>query len=146
MQREPKDDCRFCSVLRYDEDQKNRVVYRGKYHYVIINAFPYSNGHVMVVCNRHVEHFSDLSGEESAELAGLVARCEKALLDAYKPGGINVGANLGRSAGAGVVGHLHVHLVPRWHGDTNFMTAVGETRVISEDLLDTYRKLKARFE
>ena len=146
MQREPKDECLFCSVLRNYEDQKNRVVYRGKYHYVIINAFPYSNGHVMVVCNRHVEHFSDLSGEESAELAGLVARCEKALLDAYKPGGINVGANLGRSAGAGVVGHLHVHLVPRWHGDTNFMTAVGETRVISEDLLDTYRKLKACFE
>lgn len=146
MQREQKDGCLFCSILKNEEDQKDRVLYRGEYHYVIINAFPYSNGHVMVVCNRHVEHFSDLSRDESAELAGLVARCEKALLDAYKPGGINVGANLGRSAGAGIVGHLHIHLVPRWHGDTNFMTAVGETRVISEDLLDTYRKLKARFE
>lgn len=146
MQREQKDGCLFCSILKNEEDQKNRVLYRGEYHYVIINAFPYSNGHVMVVCNRHVEHFSDLSRDESAELAGLVARCEKALLDAYKPGGINVGANLGRSAGAGIVGHLHIHLVPRWHGDTNFMTTVGETRVISEDLLDTYRKLKTRFE
>lgn len=146
MQREQKDECLFCSILKNEEEQKNRVLYRGEYHYVIINAFPYSNGHVMVVCNRHVEHFSDLSRDESTELAGLVARCEKALLDAYKPGGINVGANLGRSAGAGIVGHLHIHLVPRWHGDTNFMTAVGETRVISEDLLDTYQKLKARFE
>lgn len=146
LQREQKDGCLFCSILKNEEDQKNRVLYRGEYHYVIINAFPYSNGHVMVVCNRHVEHFSDLSRDESAELAGLVARCEKALLDAYKPGGINVGANLGRSAGAGIVGHLHIHLVPRWHGDTNFMTTVGETRVISEDLLDTYRKLKTRFE
>jgi ATP adenylyltransferase len=146
LQREQSGGCLFCSVLGNEEDQKNRVLYRGKYHYVIINAFPYSSGHVMVVCNRHVEHFSDLDRDESVELAELVARCEKALLDAYKPGGINVGANLGRSAGAGIVGHLHVHLVPRWHGDTNFMTTVGETRVISEDLVDTYDKLKGFFE
>jgi ATP adenylyltransferase len=120
-------------------------LFRGKYHYVIINAYPYSNGHVMVVCKRHIEHFGDLDAEESAELTTLISRCEEALLGAYNPGGINVGANLGRTAGAGIAGHLHVHLVPRWHGDTNFMTAIGETRVISEDLLDTYKRLKAYF-
>lgn len=100
----------------------------------------------MVVCGRHVEHLSDLSENESAEVIGMVARCEKAIIRAYEPDGINVGANLGRSAGAGILGHLHIHVVPRWHGDTNFMTVVGETRVISEDLADTYERLKPYFE
>jgi ATP adenylyltransferase len=99
----------------------------------------------MVVCNRHIEYFSDLSGAERAEVMDLVSRCEKAILDAYRPGGINIGVNLGRSAGAGIIGHLHIHLVPRWHGDTNFMTAVGETRVISEDFADTYKRLRPYF-
>ncbi len=139
-------ECLFCVVLASGDDEKNRVLYRGKHHFVIVNAYPYSNGHVMIVCNRHVEHFNDLSRDENVEFAELLCRCERALMDAYSPGGINVGANLGRSAGAGVVGHLHVHLVPRWHGDTNFMTAVGETRVISEDLLETYKRLKSRFD
>jgi len=147
LQSEHDGECLFCSIAQTDtDDEKKRVLYRGKYHYVIINAYPYSNGHVMVVCNRHIEHFGDLDAEESAELTRLISRCEKALLGTYNPGGINVGANLGRSAGAGIAGHLHVHLVPRWHGDTNFMTAIGETRVISEDLLDTYTRLKAYFE
>jgi ATP adenylyltransferase len=146
LQREQSGECLFCAIRKSDDDENNRVLQRGDFHFVIINAFPYSNGHVMVVCNRHVEHFSDLTQDESAELASLISRCERILLDAYKPGGINVGANLGRSAGAGIVGHLHVHLVPRWHGDTNFMTAVGDTRVISEDLGETFRKLKSRFE
>jgi ATP adenylyltransferase len=140
------DECLFCAVRASADDDKNRVLHRGKHHFVIVNAYPYSNGHVMIVCNRHVEHFNDLTREESVELAELLCRCEKALMDVYSPGGINMGANLGKSAGAGIVGHLHVHLVPRWHGDTNFMTAVGETRVISEDLLETFRKLKSRFE
>jgi ATP adenylyltransferase len=140
------DDCLFCTILGEGDDEANRIVHRAKHSYVVINAYPYSTGHVMVVCNRHIQHFSELSAEESVEVVGLVAKCEKALLDAYKPGGINVGANLGQSAGAGILGHLHIHLVPRWHGDTNFMTAVGETRVISEDLNDTYKQLKAQFE
>ncbi len=146
LQRKESQECLLCVIAAGGSDEENRVLHRGEYHYVIVNAFPYSSGHVMVVCNRHVEHFSDLSAEESAELVELVSRCERALLRAYSPGGINVGANLGRSAGAGIVGHLHVHLVPRWQGDTNFMTAVGETRVISEALEETYRKLKPGFE
>lgn len=145
LQRGQSEGCLFCSIHKSKNDENNRVLFRGEFHFVIINAFPYSNGHVMVVCNRHVEHFSELTHDESVELAALISKCERILLDAYKPGGINVGANLGRSAGAGIVGHLHVHLVPRWHGDTNFMTSVGETRVISEDLEDTYRKLKPAF-
>jgi ATP adenylyltransferase len=146
LQSGQRDECLFCAVRASADDDKNRVLHRGKHHFVIVNAYPYSNGHVMIVCNRHVEHFNDLTREESVELAELLCRCEKALMDVYSPGGINMGANLGKSAGAGIVGHLHVHLVPRWHGDTNFMTAVGETRVISEDLLETFRKLKSRFE
>jgi len=146
LQREQSKDCLFCVIVKNEDDEKDRVLFRGRHHFVIINAFPYSNGHVMIVCNRHVEHFSDLDGEEAVELADLISRCEKALIESYKPGGINMGANLGRSAGAGIAGHLHVHLVPRWHGDTNFMTTVGDTRVISEDLLETYRRLKTHFE
>jgi ATP adenylyltransferase len=138
--------CLFCAVRASADDETNRVLHRGAHHFVIVNAYPYTNGHIMIVCNRHVEHFSDLGPEENIELTELLRRCEKALLHAYSPGGINVGANLGRSAGAGVVGHLHVHLVPRWHGDTNFMTAVGETRVVSEDLADTFKRLKVCFD
>lgn len=99
----------------------------------------------MVVCNRHVERFADLSKDERSELMDLVSKCESAIVEAYEPGGINIGANVGRDAGAGILGHLHVHLVPRWHGDTNFMTAIGETRVISEDLVDVYDRLKSYF-
>jgi ATP adenylyltransferase len=95
----------------------------------------------MVVCGRHVEGISELTLEEAAELMRLSGRAERAIRGAYGPDGINVGANLGRSAGAGIVGHLHLHFVPRWHGDTNFMSAVGETRVVSEDLGDSYRRL-----
>lgn len=146
MNSEREGGCLFCEMPKEGADEKNRILYRGKHCFVVINLYPYSNGHVMVVCNRHVEHFSDLSEDEGAEVMALLSRCERAILDAYQPGGINVGVNLGRSAGAGILGHLHIHLVPRWHGDTNFMTAVGETRVVSEDLADTYSRLKPYFE
>jgi ATP adenylyltransferase len=138
--------CLFCRIRDETEDQKNFVLERGDRWYIIINRYPYTTGHVMVVCDRHVEGFSDLDAGERDELPGLLARCESALQAAYHPDGINVGANLGRSAGAGIAGHLHVHLVPRWHGDTNFMSSVAETRVVSEDLGDTHRKLKKALE
>ena len=146
MKQERPDGCLFCKIQEKTNDEDNWIVHRGKLFYVVINAYPYSNGHVMVVCNRHVENFSELSPDEHGEWTDLAARCERAILADYKPDGINVGANLGKSAGAGIAGHLHVHLVPRWHGDTNFMTAVGETRVISEDLLETYKRIKRHFE
>jgi ATP adenylyltransferase len=146
LTQESPSDCLFCTIQQQEADENNWIVHRGKHFYIVINAYPYSTGHVMVVCNRHIEHFSDLSAEENTEMTALVARCERAILTDYKPDGINIGANLGRSAGAGIVGHLHVHLVPRWHGDTNFMTTVGETRVISEDLGETFTRMKGHFE
>jgi ATP adenylyltransferase len=142
---EQPDECIFCTLPREDEDEKNLILYRGTYCFVIINRYPYTNGHVMVVCNRHADLVSELTAEESAEVMALVSRCERAISDAYRPGGINVGANLGTTAGAGIPGHLHFHLVPRWHGDTSFMTSIAETRVISEGLEETYRRLKPYF-
>jgi ATP adenylyltransferase len=138
----PKDECLFCRIGRERDDEKNFVLERGRRWYTIINRYPYTTGHIMVVCNRHVEGLADLDGEENDELPELLARCERAIRAAYGPDGINLGANLGRSAGAGVVGHIHVHLVPRWHGDTNFMTAVGDTRVVSEDLRESWQRLR----
>lgn len=137
-----KPGCLFCDVFRDDDDRKNFVLARTRHWYVIINRYPYTTGHIMVVSNRHIATFAELEPEEGGELAQILARSERALERAYSPDGINVGANLGRSAGAGIVGHLHVHLVPRWQGDTNFMSSVGETRVVSEDLNDTYDRVR----
>lgn len=140
---EPQQGCLFCNLIAADasSDRANFVIERGRDWFVVINRYPYTTGHVMVVSRRHVEKVGDLTGEEGAEMVAILARCESAITRAYGPDGINIGANLGRSAGAGIVGHFHMHLVPRWHGDTNFMSAVGETRVVSEDLHDTYDRL-----
>jgi ATP adenylyltransferase len=140
---EPASGCLFCNFAADpSQDRANFVLERGGAFFVVINRYPYTTGHVMVVSMRHVEKVSDLAGPEGAEMVQLLARCERALSRAYGPDGINMGANLGRSAGAGIVGHFHMHMVPRWHGDTNFMSAVGETRVVSEDLNDTYDRLQ----
>jgi ATP adenylyltransferase len=141
----PEPDCLFCAIGGASDDLANLVLARAGHWYLIINRFP-TTGHIMVVCNRHVESFSELDGDESAEFPQVLARGERAVHEAYRPDGINVGANLGRSAGAGIVGHLHVHVVPRWHGDTNFMSAIGDTRVVSEDLSETYERIKAALE
>ena len=114
--------CVFCDASR------DLVLIRGRVSYVILNLYPYNNGHVMVVPNRHVATLASLTSDEQAELMRLTRHAEMALTGAYQPQGINVGMNLGRPAGAGVVDHLHVHLVPRWTGDTNFMTIVGKDR------------------
>ena len=114
--------------------------------FVILNKYPYNNGHVMVVPIRHVPSLSALTAEEQAELMRLTRHAEMALTDAYAPQGINIGINLGRPAGAGVLDHLHVHLVPRWNGDTNFMTVVGNVRVLPEDLNDSAKRLRPAFE
>jgi ATP adenylyltransferase len=134
--------CLFCRFVASSDDGANMVLVRGERWFVVINRYPYTTGHVMVVCNRHVDRMSEFDADEQAELVRLMATCERAIAAAYGPDGINVGANLGRSAGAGIAGHFHMHLVPRWQGDTNFMSSVGETRVVSEDLNDTYRLLQ----
>jgi ATP adenylyltransferase len=141
-----EDGCLFCRVAgETGADVENFVLERGRGWYTIINRYPYTTGHIMVVCDRHVEGLSELTQTEAAEMMRLAGRAERAVRSAYGPDGINVGANLGRSAGAGIVGHLHLHLVPRWQGDTNFMSAVGDTRVVSEDLGESYQRLLAAF-
>lgn len=142
---EEEDGCLFCRMAASKDDRAHMILARGEGWFVVINRYPYTTGHVMVVCNRHVERVGDFRDGEGAEMANWIARCERALVSVYAPDGINIGANLGRSAGAGVVGHFHMHVVPRWQGDTNFMSAVSETRVVSEDLNDTYEKLRRAF-
>jgi ATP adenylyltransferase len=138
--------CLFCVLPDENDDRKNMILERGENWYVIVNKYPYTTGHVMVTCNRHVERFSDLNAGESKDFPGALSRWEQVLDKAYHPHGINVGVNLGRSAGAGVEGHLHIHLVPRWDGDTNFMSTIGDARVVSEDLNDTYQRLMKALE
>ena len=137
--------CIFCRALAEDPPSP-LLVHRGARCYVILNKYPYSNGHLLVVPCRHVGTLAGLDAAELTELADLMQAAEKVLTAAYSPHGINVGINLGRAAGAGAPGHLHVHLVPRWDGDTNFMTVVADTRVVPEELDATARRLRPLFE
>ena len=127
-------------------DQSSLIVFRGTTCYVILNLYPYNNGHLMVVPNRHIPSLAAATHEELCELIELTRRSELALVEAYSPHGINMGINLGKPAGAGVLDHVHMHLVPRWSGDTNFMTVVGQTRVLPEELSATAEKLRPIFE
>jgi ATP adenylyltransferase len=135
--------CLFCRILAAGDDEQYHVVRRGDRSAVVLNAYPYTSGHVMVAPLRHVGELEELEADEAGELWGLVSQAVQALKAAYRPDGINVGLNLGRAAGAGVPGHLHAHVLPRWNGDTNFMTTVAEARVLPETLTDTWRKLRA---
>jgi ATP adenylyltransferase len=137
-------ECIFCSTSEAGRDEL--ILVRGRLCYVILNKYPYNNGHVMVAPARHVANLASTTGDEQAELMRLTRHAEIAISEAYQPQGINVGINLGRPAGAGVLDHLHVHLVPRWNGDTNFMTVVGNVRVLPEDLRTTAEKLRPIFE
>jgi len=136
--------CIFCQTNEPGRDEL--ILVRGRVSYVILNLFPYNNGHLMVVPNRHVATLSSTTDDERAELMRFMRHAEMALTEAYTPQGINIGINLGRPAGAGIVDHLHVHFVPRWNGDTNFMTAIGNTRVLPEDLSATRDRLRPIFE
>jgi ATP adenylyltransferase len=127
-------------------DQSTLIVFRGKTCYVILNLYPYNNGHLMVVPNRHIPSLAAATHDELCELIELTRLSEIALTEAYSPHGINMGINLGKPAGAGVLDHVHLHVVPRWSGDTNFMTVVGQTRVLPEELPDTAQKLRPIFE
>jgi ATP adenylyltransferase len=133
--------CIFCKRFKMSDSVENLIVYRAKKNFVILNKFPYNSGHTMVVPNRHVAHLEKLTVEEAMEFMELTRLTVTVMKKALKPHSLNVGMNLGRVSGAGVPEHLHMHIVPRWHGDTNFMSAVGETRVVSEDLNDTYDRL-----
>lgn len=137
--------CLFCNLLKTTDDPKHLILHRSRRAFVVMNRFPYNNGHVMVAPNRHLATFEKLSAGEGAELFRLVQKSLGILRRQLKPQGFNVGANLGRVGGAGVAGHVHVHIVPRWLGDVNFMPLLAETKVISEHLAETYEKLLRRF-
>lgn len=136
--------CVFCEASVAERDAL--VLVRSPHAFVILNLYPYNNGHLMVVPARHIASLAALTDTESAEIMRLTQDAERALTEAYQPQGINVGVNLGRAAGAGILDHVHVHLVPRWNGDTNFMSVVGDVRVLPEDLAQTAQRLRPVFE
>jgi len=139
-------ECVFCAAAEASADDREwLVVHRALHHFVIVNRFPYTSGHIMVVPNRHVATLADLTEPELVELIGLARQSEIHLRQVYRPDGLNLGINMGRSAGAGIDGHIHLHALPRWQGDSNFMTVVGETRVLPEDLEVTWERLRAAF-
>ena len=137
----PKSDCIFCEKLAANQDRENLIVLRAKHNFLLLNLYPYTSGHLMIAPYAHVPTLNSVDTAVRAELMELTARAEAALEKVYKPGGINLGMNLGECAGAGVAGHIHMHVLPRWPGDANFMSTVGETRVLPEDLQTTYDKL-----
>lgn len=138
--------CVFCTADEgIDVQQAALIVHRGTTCYVILNLFPYNNGHLMVVPGRHIATLGEATPDELLEMMQLTQRAEGVLRAAYNPHGINVGINIGRAAGAGVADHLHIHLVPRWNGDTNFMTTVGESRVLPESLEASASRLRPLF-
>lgn len=138
------DSCLFCRVLEENDDEGNLVVCRGKNVFVILNKFPYNPGHVMIVPRRHVPSLELLGESEGAELFSVTSRTLRVLREVYSPDGFNVGVNIGRVAGAGIEQHVHIHIVPRWSGDANFMPVIAETKVLPESLQDTYKKISQR--
>lgn len=138
--------CIFCTRHRrrggHSQDRKNLILNRGKHSFVILNKFPYNNGHLMVVPYRHISTLGELTPGESAEIMGFLARAERALLKSMKPQGFNAGLNLGKAAGAGIDDHLHFHLVPRWFADTNFWPVISSTKSMPQHLMETFDLLK----
>jgi ATP adenylyltransferase len=139
-----KDDrCIFCDALAAKDDPAKLIIERGAKNFVILNRFPYTSGHLMIVPYAHIPDLASADSETLTEMMLTAQRAQKALQKTYRPEGFNLGINLGRAAGAGVTGHLHLHVLPRWAGDANFMTVAGETRVEPEDLSTTYTRLSA---
>jgi len=142
----PKQDgCVFCQALEQEDGPENLIIFRGKTSFVMLNAYPYTSGHIMALPFIHVRNLIDLNPETRAELIELTTKATRVLENVYQAQGFNVGINLGEAAGAGIEEHIHVHIVPRWAGDTNFMAAVGGTRMLPEDLQETYRRIKAEW-
>ena len=142
---EKKDGCILCEKPKANDDKSHLILKRGKYTYILMNLYPYNSAHLMIVPFRHLAKISELKDEEFLEMAKMVQLCEKVLTKVYKPDGFNIGMNLGEVAGAGVADHLHIHIVPRWIGDTNFISTIGKTRVIPEKIEGVYKKLKDEF-
>ena len=141
-----KIECIFCAFPREDKDEERLILVRGKECFVMLNAFPYNPGHLMIAPYRHTGNYDDLTNDELLEMNLLTQRCIKVIRDAMSPQGFNLGVNMGKVAGAGFEGHVHLHLVPRWNGDTNFMPVVGDVKVLPEALHETYRALLERWQ
>ena len=138
--------CVFCSILESPaSDEEKFILHRAGHNFVILNIYPYTSGHLMIVPFAHLADLDQASKESTDELMDLTKHCQKILREVYQPNGLNLGMNLGKAAGAGVAEHFHLHILPRWIGDVNFMTAIGQTRTIPEDLRTTYEKLKDKF-
>jgi len=142
---EKPEDCVLCTCQSCGDDQENLIVHRGRRCFVMLNRYPYNNGHIMLVPSRHCDSLAGLSPEEMAELAALMQAGEVVLREAYQCDGINVGINLGKAAGAGIAEHVHIHMVPRWSGDNNFMSVVSGERVIPEAFELSWQKLREGF-
>jgi ATP adenylyltransferase len=140
-----QDECVFCTLPKQSDDRGNLIVHRGPQAFVILNKYPYCNGHLMVVPNRHTADYGALKAEELAAMNELSQHCVKALTGAYSPGGFNLGMNLGVAGGAGIKDHLHLHVVPRWVGDTNFLPVMSDTRSMPQYLLESYDALAPYF-
>ena len=142
---DPSSDCVFCVKAAEGRDAENYIVFRGKSNYILLNLFPYTTGHLMIAPYQHISNLEDAPEPVLVEMMQLTRDAVRQLKAVYRAEGINLGMNLGRSAGAGIAGHIHMHVLPRWTGDANFMTTIGETRVLPEDLLTTHRKLSQAF-
>jgi ATP adenylyltransferase len=143
LTKEKGEGCIFCEKPKEKRDRKNLILYRGKTGFIIMNRYPYANGHLMAVPYRHIKELIDIDQEERLELMNLTTKCVE-ILDVFKPDGFNIGMNVGKIAGAGIDDHIHFHVVPRWSGDTNFMPVIGGTKVIPEYLDESYMKLLER--
>jgi ATP adenylyltransferase len=137
--------CILCDKPDEDKDTENYVLFRGKMNFVMLNGYPYNPGHLMISPYRHISSLETMTEQERHEHFDIVSRCIEILRKELKPEGFNIGINLGKPAGAGVEDHIHTHIVPRWNGDTNFITVIGDVRVVPEALADSYKKLKGWF-
>ena len=136
------EDCIFCRALKQEDGPENLIVWRGNYTFIILNLYPYTSGHAMVVPYEHRDSLEDLDPEVRAEMMELITSLMRSLRSIYNPQAFNIGGNIGAAAGAGIAAHVHLHVVPRWAGDTNFMSTIGETRVVPEIPSETYRRLR----
>lgn len=137
--------CVFCNILTNSaSDEESFILSRAEFNFVVLNIYPYTTGHLLVVPYEHVDLLSRAGKQTTDEMMDLIKRAEAAIGECYRPDGINIGMNLGKAAGAGVAGHFHMHVLPRWVGDVNFMTAIGQTRTLPETLPETYKKLKEK--
>ena len=137
--------CIFCRFPAEQKDEENYIVHRARRNFIMLNLYPYATGHLMIVPYEHVATLDVAAAETLEEMMLLARDAQRHLGEIYKPNGFNLGMNIGESAGAGIAGHIHMHLLPRWSGDTNFMTTIGETRVLPEDLAVTFEKLSKAF-